>query len=345
MKKLTFGALAVAVAILALLAVSCEEAEPTAEDDWQLTVTANPASIDIGPNETESTQIIAVLQDQRGVPVPGFGIRFRTNRGTLASGGEPIETDSNGEAQDTLTLAANDSEAEVTASSGTLTASTPVFVGDKQPPTANLSFTPPSQARVEQQVRFSGFDSTGDIRQYIFTIDSDNPDDDKPNPEVVAQTNFSVNRTYTNPQTLNVSLTVEDANGLTSTDTGVLEVLGNLPPTADAGGPYDGSPQGTGCPVELGGCSSKDGDAEFGGRVVAYQWCISTRCQWKFGECTAQDFVPPREEPYNVTLTVWDNGNQQGAACNDPQEPEDLSACTSNKSAEDTTTLTCLPIN
>jgi hypothetical protein len=344
MRKLALGTLAAVVAMVALLSVSCEDAEPTAEEGWQLTLTANPGSIDIGPGQTGETNLIAVLRDDRGAPVPGYGVRFQTNRGTLDSAGNVVETDSNGEARDTLTLAYNDDEAEVLVNSGLLSASTQVFVGDLQAPTASISIQPSGGQRKGQSVLFSGSrseDLDGEIVKYTWTITSSNPDPGADNPEVIEKTVSGFEKTYSNAQQLDVTLRVEDNDGLTDTEADFYDIVDNLPPVADAGPPLDGEPNPVTnrCAVQLNGCGSSDPD----GAIVAYTWTIGTRSDTDFLDCQFETQVEARADPYTVTLTVHDDGDQSSVECTDP----DLSTlppgagCTTRKTAEDQTTLLC----
>jgi hypothetical protein len=341
MRKLALGTLAAIVAVAAVLSVSCEDAEPTAKEGWQLTLTANPGSIDIGPGQTGDSTLIAVLLDERGAPVPGFGIRFNTNRGELASAGNAIETNADGEARDTLTLSSADSEAEVTASSGLLSASAQVFVGDLQPPTAAITLSPSGAQRKGRSVLFSGSrseDLDGEIVKYIWTITSSNPDPGNPNPEVIEREVSGFEKTYSNAQQLDVTLKVEDNDGLTSTTADFYDIVDNLAPVADAGPPLDGTPNSVTnrCPVQLNGCGSSDPD----GSVVAYEWCVGTRCDTDFNDCQFETQVEAREDPYTVTLTVFDDGDQSSAECTNP-DLGTLDDCPTRKSAEDQTTLAC----
>lgn len=345
MRKLLFSGLAALVAVAALLSVSCEDAEPTAEEGWQLVVTANPGSIDIGPGQQGTSELIAVLRDDRGAPVPGYGIRFTTNRGTLASSGNIINTDADGEARDILTLNHSDSEAEVTAQSGLLSASAQVFVGDLQAPTASISITPSGAQRKGRSVLFSGArseDLDGEIVLYTWTIVSSNPDPGTDNPEVLERTVSGFEKTYSNSQNLDVTLRVTDNDGLTDTTVDLYEIVDNLAPTADAGPPLDGTPNPitNKCPVQLNGCASTDSD----GSIKAYEWCIGTTCQTDFTDCQFEWQVDARTDPYTVTLTVYDDGDQQDpagtTACTSPSLGT-LDDCPTRKTDQDQTTVLC----
>lgn len=53
-------------------------------------------------------QLLALVRDDTGAPLPNITVNFTTFVGTLASGGAAILTDSNGEARDTLTVTRSD---------------------------------------------------------------------------------------------------------------------------------------------------------------------------------------------------------------------------------------------
>jgi hypothetical protein len=66
-----------------------------------LTLQANPPRI---PKEGGTSTLIAGVADDLANPVEGTFVRFGTEAGSLASGGGSVETDSQGEAEDELTL-------------------------------------------------------------------------------------------------------------------------------------------------------------------------------------------------------------------------------------------------
>jgi PKD repeat protein len=74
-----------------------------------ITLTADPTSL---PETGGEVTLLALVRDDTGQPLPGATVNFRTEAGTLASGGRFITTDENGEATDTLTVSAADAQGE-----------------------------------------------------------------------------------------------------------------------------------------------------------------------------------------------------------------------------------------
>lgn len=74
-----------------------------------ITLLADPDSI---PNNTDSEiELVAVVRDSNSDPIAGAPVTFSTNGiGELESQGQPVNTDSSGEAVDRLTVSANDVE-------------------------------------------------------------------------------------------------------------------------------------------------------------------------------------------------------------------------------------------
>lgn len=110
---------------------------------------------------------------------------------------------------------------------------------------------------------------------------------------------YSANGNYT------VTLTVTDDAGATTSATTTVSIgATNLPPSADAGGPYSGT---AGAPVNFDGSGSSDLD----GSIVAYDW--------NFGDGTSGNGVMPAHVyagngSYTVTLTVTDDAGDTGTA-------------------------------
>lgn len=139
-------------------------------------------------------------------------------------------------------------------------------------------------------VLFDGTGSTDDgtIVSYDWDFGDGNTD-----------TGVSPSHTYTAAGEYTVSLTVTDDDGFTDTATTTASITEteNLPPVADAGGPYEGT---VGQPVQFDGTASSDPD----GTVSVYLW--------DFGDGGA-DVGPTPTHTYNaagtypVTLTVADD--------------------------------------
>ena len=118
-------------------------------------------------------------------------------------------------------------------------------------------------------------------------------------------TDATPTHTYIADGTYNVSLTVTDDAGETGTDTSTATIgVGNLPPVADANGPYSGT---VNMPLTFDGTGSSDPD----GTIVAYDW--------DFGDGnTGTDATPTHtyiaDGTYNVSLTVTDDAGAMDSA-------------------------------
>ena len=80
-----------------------------------ITVVANPAVL--GPEDLTS-EIVATVTDSRGNTIPNVPLIFSTTGGSLASQGSILRTNQSGQAFDRLTLLADETQADITVSSG-----------------------------------------------------------------------------------------------------------------------------------------------------------------------------------------------------------------------------------
>ena len=224
-KILTATAIVVA---FALAFVGCVDNGVVAPNGASIVLSANPQTVVIDPNTqtpdpqtgrfTGETQIDALLLDENGFLLEGVSIVFRTTAGTLASGGNAIETNENGVASDTLTVTdLSPQQVTVTALSGNLAVTTQVtvqVVGDNILPSASIFASPATQQRIGQLATFNGSTSTdpdGTITCFQWSITSDNPDPGTPNPQILqGQTLAVIQDTYENEQNLTVTLKVSD---------------------------------------------------------------------------------------------------------------------------------------
>jgi hypothetical protein len=101
-----------------------------------LTLTATPATLPAGGG---TSNLVAVVFDDSGVPIQGATVVFQTTGGTLFSGGSPVVTNSRGEATDTLTTTV---EASVTATAGSASDNITVPVEDQSVSSILLSANP-----------------------------------------------------------------------------------------------------------------------------------------------------------------------------------------------------------
>ena len=169
--------------------------------------------------------------------------------------------------------------------------------GGNTPPTANANG--PYSGTVGQAVSFSSAGSTdpgGSIASYAWTF-GDGGTSSAANPS----------HSYANAGTYNVSLTVTDNQGASSASsatTATITAAGNQPPTANANGPYTGTP---GAAVSFSSAGSTDSD----GSIASYSWT--------FGDGGTSTAANPTHTysnagTYAVTLTVTDNNGASGTA-------------------------------
>ncbi|RMG49169.1 MAG: hypothetical protein D6718_00225 [Acidobacteria bacterium] len=342
----TVWKLGLALALLPWMS-GCEDTEPAAKASWIIELSANPASIDVGPGEAGTSQITAVLFNENGTPQSGIGIRFSTTAGSLASGGALVKTDSRGEAHDTLTTSV---PATVTAKSGAVSDQVEITVGQLTPPSASLVISPSGQQRVGGAVLFSGSSSTpgsaGDIETYEFTISSSDPSSN----ETVSSTASTITRTYTTPQTLDVTLRVIDSAGLSDATSDIYEIVANLPPVADAQpATQTGNATQNGnfyfCQATVSACGSRDPD----GKLTAYEYLwgdgTSNLVFANSGVCQQNhSYRSPNPDGYTVTVRVYDDGDHSPGICSDPTQQADLPACPTRMFADDTVIVICNPV-
>jgi hypothetical protein len=137
----TFGL----IVMVAALAGACEKGEVLAPTDSTMTLTADKTEVVFGLDlQPVNVKLTAQVLASGGYPNQGVSVRFSvsTSKGTLASGGQSVVTNSDNVAQDTLTLRPDaPSSVTVTATSGdlskTLTITTSSAACTNSPPVAN----------------------------------------------------------------------------------------------------------------------------------------------------------------------------------------------------------------
>ncbi|MDJ0807552.1 MAG: PKD domain-containing protein [Gammaproteobacteria bacterium] len=184
-----------------------------------------------------------------------------------------------------LTVTDNDGASDSASTTATITVDLIAPVADANGPYSGT---------VNDPVLFDGSgssDADGNIVSYEWDFGDGN-----------TGTGMNPAHTYTVTGAFDVALTVTDNDGLQSTDTTTATIgLGDLPPVADANGPYVGT---VGVPVDFDGSGSTDQN----GDIVSYDW--------EFGDGTfVADAGPTPSHTYNtdgiftVTLTVIDATN------------------------------------
>jgi chitinase len=148
----------------------------------------------------------------------------------------------------------------------------------------------PYGGTVGEKVEFDGSgsnDPDGNIKSYKWDLGDGDSESGK-----------TPDHKYEEPGTYTLTLKVADNDSAKASDeTTVVIVEGNLPPVADAGGPYEGTVDER---VEFDGSGSNDPD----GNIRSYEWT--------FGDGGSESGETPDykyEEPgtYTVMLTVEDN--------------------------------------
>jgi PKD repeat protein len=165
-----------------------------------------------------------------------------------------------------------------------------------EPPVADAGG--PYGSKIDAPIVFDGSgssDADGDVVQY---------DWDFGDTTVKVDAGATPSHTYTVPGSYDVVLTVTDSDDATASNaTKALAVTGgNLPPTADAGGPYRGD---EGVAVDFDGSASEDPD----GTIAQYDWDFGDGNTAINGGPTPSNNYAVADN-YQVTLTVIDDGGK-----------------------------------
>ncbi|GBC85119.1 Microbial collagenase [bacterium HR11] len=258
-----------------------------------LELRATPSYVPAGGG---TVRLIARATAQDGNPVPNVPIVFQASAGTLASGGQPVLTNANGEAEDSLFTR---QKTEVKASIGTKTATLTLPYACEQRPTPRLNFSPQTPV-AGQPVFFNAngsFDPTGPIVRYEWNFGDGGSGF---GPEVV--------HVYSTVGVFNVTLTVTNDRGCDNSTNSFLNVSSgpNQPPqavfTVD-----DRLPGGNGDGIlRVGETLTFDASASFDpdGTIVAYTWDFGDTGAG-FGKVTTHAYTAAGN--YTVRLTVRDN--------------------------------------
>jgi PKD repeat protein len=216
----------------------------------------------------------------------------------------------------TLTVTDNDGASDSDATTATITDTPPVNV----PPTANANGPYSEATGVDVSFSSAGSgDSDGTITSYAWTFG-----------DGATSTAANPNHAYATAGTYNVSLTVTDNDGASDSDATTATITDtppvNVPPTANANGPYSGI---TDSAVSFSSAGSSDSD----GTITGYSW--------NFGDGSSSNQANPSHTyvaagTYTVTLTVTDNNGATGS---------DATTATITDALVDCTPLTGVSIN
>jgi len=132
---------------LVILAVAsgCEDSPVTAGEGDQIYLVALPPTVHVDPDNATApmtSTIVATIVNATGVPKKDVLVFFGSDGGELASGSQPVSTDSNGNAYDVLTIQpSGPGDIPVVATSTSLTQTVTVTNGacdDNPAPTASF---------------------------------------------------------------------------------------------------------------------------------------------------------------------------------------------------------------
>ncbi len=268
-----------------------------ASDSASTTATIGPV-----PNQPPSADPNGPYTGTAGVPVQfdgsgstdpeGAPLSYAWNfgDGTSGSGATPAHSYNAGGLY-TVSLTVTDAAGL----SNTATTSAAIGPVANQAPTADANG--PYSGSVNQPLQFDGRASTdpeGGPLSYAWNFG-----------DGTTGSGASPTHSYTSAGVYTVSLVVSDNAGASDSATATATIgVGNLPPSADANGPYSGS---AGVPVQFNGAGSSDPD----GTIAAYNW--------DFGDGNSGTGVNPSHAynaagTFNVTLTVTDNEGASDSA-------------------------------
>lgn len=209
-----------------------------------LALSADPDKIVIDPDNPSTptdpangnkrygeSQLTAVAKDPEGNPQPNLGITFGASAGRLASAGQPVLTDAQGVAHDTLRVYEDDPDSiEVSAGDGTRITTVTV--------TKVVALAPVANAGPDQIV-----ECTGNLQAAVHLDGSASTD---PNGDITTYEWFENYATTPTPLgtgdkitvnlalgTHTVTLRVTDATAKTSTDDVVIQVVDTQPPRVE----------------------------------------------------------------------------------------------------------------
>jgi len=256
-----------------------------------IVLSAESPSLPAGGGETV---IRAEVTDGKGIPFVGVPVTFLTTKGTFTKGQNPILTGDQGIATNTLQTEAT---AEVTARSLGQSATIEVTVADNVPPTASISFWPPSP-KVDESVTFDGrasSDPDGEVVQYFWSFSDGQQAKGR-----------QITRSFPDSVTYEVFLQVKDNLGaLSDIANKSVTVQDKLAPTASF--TYFPPTPTVGAAVTFDGSTSSDPDGEV------------TRWRWDFGdggtdggEVATHSFR--HTGLFQVRLTVTDDDGLEGQA-------------------------------
>ncbi|MDX1387993.1 MAG: Ig-like domain-containing protein [Acidobacteriota bacterium] len=217
------------------------------EDGSSLALDADPEKIEIDANDENTpvdpdtqkllgtSDLTATALDPDGAPVVGAEVVFTSDAGSLASEGNPVLTDDEGKASDTLTVLEDDpEEIMVTATGNNLEITITVqknFIPLNNPPVADAGDD--QEVECGETVTLDGSGSTDadssdgtndDIVLFEWFLDFGLKTEEKLGEGEMLDVDLDGVGTY------NITLQVTDAFGATDTDETVVEIVDTTPP-------------------------------------------------------------------------------------------------------------------
>jgi PKD repeat protein len=243
--------------------------------------------------EGGSSTIRAVAYDETLNPLANIPVTFTTDAGQLDSGGSAVLTGADGVARDRLQTVTT---AQVTASSGTTTASITINVANNDPPTAQFVFSPASPKTGEKVIfnAETSSDSDGDIISYEWNFG-----DGK------TATGITTDHKYKNPGSYSVVLVVRDDSGnQASAGQTVTVTRGDQPVASFVYSPTNPRVDET---IHFNASQSSDPDSD----TLSYQWDFG---DGNSGEGKTLTHSYSSSGSYTVLLVVTDDDGNTGAA-------------------------------
>ncbi|MBZ5638610.1 MAG: cohesin domain-containing protein [Acidobacteriia bacterium] len=123
--------------VIVAIAGACNDSDVVAPGESTMTLAADPSRVVFPASDPTpiAARLAAHVRTSDGAPRHGAAVTFSATAGVLASAGAPVDTDSNGLAQDVLTVPYDaPGSIEVAATSGTLTKTVAIVVEKERPP-------------------------------------------------------------------------------------------------------------------------------------------------------------------------------------------------------------------
>lgn len=250
---------------------------------YSLSMSADPSTL---PHGGGLAAIRVMAYDEAQNPLPNIPVILTTDAGELNSKGNTITTDANGAAEDLLNTTRT---AEVTASSGEISATLTVTVENNEAPTASFEYSPESP-KVDEKVYFNASGSSdpdGTIVSYEWDFGDGR-----------SATGQKTNHRYKQTGTYTVVLVVRDDTGSAASASRSIPISTGDGPTASF--EYSPAEPRVNEDVYFNASASSDPD----GTIESFEWDFGD------GSTGTGETITHRYSgagAYNVVLLVTDN--------------------------------------